>query len=135
MKRKGLGKGLGKGYRNIIPRFDSFIHSLSAQGIKSKTSPNITLMNPKEYDKTFEEDYSENEVGYAVTKIKNDGSVDVYVKHDGDYEKTGKLIAHELNEIEIWDDLVYEGIDPEHVEKLAHNLNPVKVEGVSPVYN
>jgi hypothetical protein len=36
MKRKGLGKGLGKGYKNIIPNYDSRVHSLSAKGIKSK---------------------------------------------------------------------------------------------------
>lgn len=35
MKRRGLGRGLGKGYYNLIP-VDSYIHSLSAKGIKSK---------------------------------------------------------------------------------------------------
>ena len=34
MKRKGLGRGLGKGYKNIVPR-DPFIHGLSAKGVKS----------------------------------------------------------------------------------------------------
>jgi len=33
--RKGLGKGLGMGYKNILP-LDSHIHSLSAKGISSK---------------------------------------------------------------------------------------------------
>jgi hypothetical protein len=36
MKRKGLGKGLGKGYKNIIPNYDSRVHSLSAMGIKQE---------------------------------------------------------------------------------------------------
>jgi predicted DNA-binding transcriptional regulator len=36
MKRKGLGKNLGKGYKNIIPNYDSYIHSLSAKGVKTK---------------------------------------------------------------------------------------------------
>lgn len=35
MKRKGLGRGLGKGYKNIVPR-DPFIHGLSAKGVKSR---------------------------------------------------------------------------------------------------
>jgi hypothetical protein len=35
MVRKGLGKGYGSGYFNIVPK-DPFIHSLSARGIKSK---------------------------------------------------------------------------------------------------
>ena len=34
-QRKGLGKGLGMGYKNIVP-IDSHIHSLSAKGVKSK---------------------------------------------------------------------------------------------------
>ena len=32
--RKGLGKGLGTGYKNLVP-MDSHIHSLNAKGIKS----------------------------------------------------------------------------------------------------
>lgn len=36
MRRKGLGKGLGQGYKNLLP-MDSHIHSLSAKGIKSTT--------------------------------------------------------------------------------------------------
>ena len=35
MRRKGMGKGLGKGYRNMISVYDSHIHSLSAKGVKS----------------------------------------------------------------------------------------------------
>lgn len=34
MKRRGLGKGLGKGYKNIVTR-DSYIHGLSAKGVKT----------------------------------------------------------------------------------------------------
>lgn len=33
--RKGLGLGKGSGYYNIIPQYDSYVHSLSARGIKS----------------------------------------------------------------------------------------------------
>ena len=35
MKRTGMGKGLGKGYKNIAP-MDSHIHSLSAKGVKTR---------------------------------------------------------------------------------------------------
>jgi hypothetical protein len=35
MKRKGLGKGLGRGYKNIVPR-DPYVHSLSAKGVKTQ---------------------------------------------------------------------------------------------------
>lgn len=34
--RKGLGKGLGQGYKNITP-MDSHVHSLSARGVKTIT--------------------------------------------------------------------------------------------------
>jgi exosome complex RNA-binding protein Rrp4 len=36
--RKGLGKGLGCGYKNIAP-MDSHIHSLSAKGMKTYIVP------------------------------------------------------------------------------------------------
>jgi hypothetical protein len=45
MNRTGLGKGQGMGYKNIIPK-DSYIHSLSAKGVKSKT-PNLDMMSEK----------------------------------------------------------------------------------------
>ena len=37
MRRKGLGKGLGKGYKNLLSVYDSHIHSLSAKGVKTYT--------------------------------------------------------------------------------------------------
>ena len=37
MKRKGLGKGMGMGYKNIVPR-DPYIHGLSAKGVKTRPS-------------------------------------------------------------------------------------------------
>jgi len=33
-RRKGLGKGRGKGYKNLIPIKDSRVHSQSSRGIK-----------------------------------------------------------------------------------------------------
>ena len=35
MKRKGLGRGLGKGYKNIVPR-DPYVHGLSARGVSTQ---------------------------------------------------------------------------------------------------
>ena len=35
MRRKGLGKGMGTGYKNLLP-MDSHIHSLNARGVKSR---------------------------------------------------------------------------------------------------
>lgn len=48
MRRIGLGKGLGRGYFNIVPNYDSYIHSLSAKGMKSKQKG--TLFNKPKYD-------------------------------------------------------------------------------------
>ncbi len=36
-QRKGLGKGMGMGYKNIVQR-DPYIHGLSAKGVKSSSS-------------------------------------------------------------------------------------------------
>jgi len=44
MIRKGLGKGLGTGYKNLAP-MDSHIHSLSAKGVKSQA----LMMTKKAY--------------------------------------------------------------------------------------
>lgn len=132
MKRRGLGLGKGRGYFNLTLR-DPIIHSLSARGIKTY-APTVTLLPPTQFDSKFGKDYEINEIGYATTKIKPDGKVDVFVKHSGDYDRTGKLIAHELNELEIWKKLVDEGTDPDEAEEMAHNMNPVKVEGVADFY-
>ena len=59
MKRKGLGKGLGKGYYNIVP-MDSHIHSLSAKGVKTKlcACKNKTLnASGRQRYKEFEEEW------------------------------------------------------------------------------
>jgi hypothetical protein len=134
MKRKGLGYGMGKGYKNIIPKFDSYVHSLSAKGISLK-QPNVTLLNPKMYDKKFKDDYESNEEGYATTKIKEDGSVDIFVKYyPDDMGKTGKLIHHEFAELDIWENLVENGMNPDFAEEVAHNKNPVKIDGVEETY-
>jgi len=45
--RRGLGKGLGTGYFNLVP-MDSHIHSLSAKGVKSKIPTQI--VSGKNYD-------------------------------------------------------------------------------------
>lgn len=40
MKRKGLGKGLGRGYRNLVYK-DPYVHSMSARGMKTYTKDNF----------------------------------------------------------------------------------------------
>jgi hypothetical protein len=98
-------------------------------------TPTIELLASKDYDKKFHGEYASNEYGYAITKIKPDGEVNISVRDDGDIDRDGRLIMHELKEIEIYRDLVdNKGVSPQIADKLAHNLNPVKVEGVANEY-
>jgi hypothetical protein len=142
--RKGLGKNLGKGYFNLIP-IDSHVHSLSAKGVKTRQKvlyarrnikdPVVHILSPAEFNQKFSKDYNEYEVGYATTKIHPNGDVHVYLKDSGDNERNGLLLMHELKELEIFDDLVNKkGVDPRIADEMAHNMNPVKIKGVSATY-
>ena len=53
MKRSGLGKGLGMGYKNLVP-MDRHIHSLSAKGVKTYSEKNPYLINVMYKDGTME---------------------------------------------------------------------------------
>ena len=47
--RRGLGKGLGTGYKNFAP-MDSHIHSLSAKGVKTLMKANYTPKKTPKYE-------------------------------------------------------------------------------------
>jgi len=97
--------------------------------------PTVEVLSENEFEKRFEDDYTENEVGYATTKILPNGDVNVYLKDSGDDTRNGKLLMHELKEIEIWKKLINEKcVNPRIADEMAHNLNPVKVEGVMDIY-
>jgi len=50
--RKGLGLGKGSGYYNIIPQYDSYVHSLSAKGVKTHISLQAKAKGlPKKWEK------------------------------------------------------------------------------------
>jgi len=51
--RRGLGKGLGTGYKNLAP-MDSHIHSLSAKGVKTILDPKTPASKNKVYMKQLE---------------------------------------------------------------------------------
>jgi len=77
VKRKGLGKGKGKGYKNIVGK-DPKIHSDSSKGRKQpqKLSPRVNAMlqkNPKLKDKNFKQ-------------LQKSG---VFLKYQGDADKDG----------------------------------------------
>jgi hypothetical protein len=99
--------------------------------------PTVEILSAKAFDTKFKDDYEEWEQGYATTKIAPDGTTKIYVRDDGnkDYTREGKLLMHELKEIQLFDDLVNnKGVSPDIADEMAHNLNPVKVEGVSDAY-
>jgi hypothetical protein len=70
MKRKGLGKGLGKGYKNIIPNYDSRVHSLSAKGIKQKSKKNPVPKKLKNLPKFEKVQDTEGLTVYEISKPK-----------------------------------------------------------------
>lgn len=142
--RKGFGRGFGKGYFNLLP-MDSYVHSLSAKGVKTKQQcmfarsnikdPIVHVLSEKEFNQKFADDYNEYEVGYATTKIHPNGDVHIYLKDSGDYDRNGLLLMHELKELDIWKDLVNKRcIDPNIADEMAHNMNPVKIKGVMDMY-
>jgi hypothetical protein len=51
--RKNLGLGLGKGYKNLIPH-DSFVHMMSAKGVKQKIPIDSVTINWKEGRQNYE---------------------------------------------------------------------------------
>jgi hypothetical protein len=100
-------------------------------------TPTVEVLPAKTFDTKFKDDYEEYEQGYATTKISPDGTTRVYVRDDGngDYTKEGKLLMHELKEIEIFKDLVNnKGVNANIADEMAHNMNPVKIDGVSDQY-
>jgi len=53
VKRKGLGKGRGMGYKNLIPIKDSRVHSQSSRGIKQKQKLNSIIRQTEIIDGKF----------------------------------------------------------------------------------
>ena len=113
---------------------------LNAKGMKTgETSnfqnPTVQILSEEQFNKKFDDDYKDYEIGYATTRIYPDGKTKVYVKDSGDYTRNMKLLAHEVNELAIFNELINEeGIDPKVADEMAHNLNEVKVEGVLDTY-
>lgn len=102
---------------------------------KKIKTPTVEILSKDEFDEKFKDDYAPDEQGYATTKIHPDGTAKIYLRDDGDYERDGKLIMHELKELEIFDDLVHnQGINSSIADELAHNMNPVKIQGVTDQY-
>jgi len=72
MARRGMGRGRGKGFKNIIPKLDSRTHSNSARGIKQPQRCN--LREPKKEHPAISQfrDWAEDieDVGNELEEIK-----------------------------------------------------------------
>jgi len=99
MIRKGLGCGLGTGYKNLMPR-DSYIHALSARGVKTniKASQGFEIRrepNDKFRYGTLNLDY---ELDSETQKVKKIIPVIILFGHRGtDEDKI--TIKHEITHI------------------------------------
>jgi hypothetical protein len=69
MKRKGLGKGRGKGYKNIINQ-DPAVHSMSARGIKQNSQMNPIPKKLKNLPKFEKVQDTEGLTVYEISKPK-----------------------------------------------------------------
>jgi hypothetical protein len=113
MKRKNLGKGLGKGYRNIL-NTDPQVHSLSARGVKTKKSidytkaviPKIKLaedLSPEEYKgyeltfhkkKIMDEDY----IGVKSPELTDKEFLTVGKSKDNAFIRARTIIDNKIKE-------------------------------------
>lgn len=73
MTRKGLGRGLGKGYKNIVPR-DPYIHGLSAKGVKTY---NVTFNLGERTYGVKNADTGKEAVYHAQEQLKEDADYNV----------------------------------------------------------
>jgi len=91
MKRRGLGKGLGKGYKNIVPR-DPFIHGLSAKGISTVANPiiNRKIVDARQLTKKEVED--EGWLQSTTALVLDDGTL-VYPSQDDEGNNAGALFG------------------------------------------
>lgn len=88
--RRGIGKGLGMGYKNLVP-MDSHIHSLSAKGVKSARSLNARTVTEK--FKVYKFDELSKEMKEKVLEKYRDINVDYDGWWDFVYEDHQQTLA------------------------------------------
>lgn len=90
MKRKGLGIGKGQGYKNMIPQYDSYVHSLSAKGIKTILKvPQV--IKKKDYWINIQESSEAEPIGIIVDVFdKEDELLDTYPIWYDDFDNNKK---------------------------------------------
>ena len=99
-----------------------------------KLNAKTTLLSAREFDNKFANDYSPNEIGYATTRISPSEQVHIFVKDSGNKARNRRLLQHEKQEYKLFKNLVKQGTNPDIADEMAHNINPVKLEGVDAYY-
>jgi len=124
MKRRGLGKGMGKGYKNMIPK-DPIVHSLNAKGISQKKEllP-IPAMNTDECAFDFGDEATPQKRGLIkeIARKANDGvtwAIEWEKKHlpkqkawvKNEYRKAKELARKGLDKIQDWSEKRKQDLD------------------------
>ena len=99
-----------------------------------KLNAKTTLLSAREFDNKFAKDYEPNEQAYATTRISPGGKVNIYVRDSGNKVRNRRLLQHEKQEYKLFKNLVKQGTNPDIADEMAHNINPVKLEGVDAYY-
>lgn len=103
---------------------------LNAQDIDK---PKIIMLSQEQWNDKFGNDYTNGTVGYATTRIL-DGKATIYVKDSGDNGRNELLKSHEETELQLYKYLLDYGVDNKIADEIAHNMNPVVVDGVDEFY-
>jgi hypothetical protein len=93
MKRKGLGIGMGKGYKNLIPNYDSYVHSLSAKGVKTKLKPQQVYRGKRYIGVTKDNKYD----------VWEDKGRIIYLKRLDAKGKKRELFLQDMDDSDFWD--------------------------------
>ena len=89
--RRGLGKGQGMGYKNLLPR-DSYIHGLSAKGLSTVAQPvfNRKIVDARQLTKKEVDEEGWNRSTTAL--ILDDGTL-IYPSQDDEGNDAGALFG------------------------------------------
>lgn len=122
MKRKGMGAGLGKGYKNLVP-LDPYIHSLSAKGVKTMQ----TLYAGKDYNFGLLPNEEKKGIIKEIARKVHEG-VGWAVKWEKEHLPNQR--AWVRKEYEKAKDLIMRGKDKvkDYVEKKKEDLDDVRDE-------
>jgi len=88
--RRGLGKGMGIGYKNLVP-LDRHIHSLSAKGVKTLNA-NYRAMTDEQFFATKPEGFIDNAKALLEVNRRHKANIDAF-KRAGDMEGLNQYLS------------------------------------------